>query len=251
MEAQKLVVKTGDNKSLITNLLALLLLLISFLLPHSIYQQIFANMGLFALSGALTNWLAIHMLFQKVPLLYGSGVILERFAEFKHAIKTLMMTEFFTPAHVTTVLAEQSGVMSEQLLPTLVEQINFETLYDGLIDTLLSSSLGNMIQLIGGKSALAPLKPTIAEKLAISLQQWFETPQAKQKFEAALTEAKFVTALTTKIEQIIDQRLAELTPSLVRDIMQTMIRAHLGWLVVWGGVFGAVIGLLKVILISI
>jgi hypothetical protein len=30
---------------------------------------------------------------------------------------------------------------------------------------------------------------------------------------------------------------------MVKEIMQQMIRDHLGWLVVWGGVFGGLIGL--------
>jgi hypothetical protein len=30
---------------------------------------------------------------------------------------------------------------------------------------------------------------------------------------------------------------------MVKEIIQTMIRQHLGWLVVWGGVFGGLIGL--------
>jgi hypothetical protein len=30
---------------------------------------------------------------------------------------------------------------------------------------------------------------------------------------------------------------------MVKEIIQTMIRKHLGWLVVWGGVFGGIIGL--------
>ena len=42
--------------------------------------------GLFALSGGLTNWLAIHMLFERIPFLYGSGVIPERFEDFKQGI---------------------------------------------------------------------------------------------------------------------------------------------------------------------
>ena len=49
--------------------------------------------------------------------------------------------------------------------------------------------------------------------------------------------------LTHQVEQIIDNRLQELTPEKVKDIVQNMIRKHLGWLVVWGGVFGGVIGL--------
>ena len=56
--------------------------------------------GLFALSGALTNQLAIHMLFEKVPFLYGSGIILDRFESIRNAIKTLIMEQFFTPEKI-------------------------------------------------------------------------------------------------------------------------------------------------------
>jgi Na+/H+ antiporter NhaD/arsenite permease-like protein len=31
---------------------------------------------------------------------------------------------------------------------------------------------------------------------------------------------------------------------MVKDIIQQMIKKHLGWLVVWGGVFGGLIGLI-------
>ena len=39
------------------------------------WRETLLNTGLFALSGAITNWLAIYMLFERVPGLYGSGVI--------------------------------------------------------------------------------------------------------------------------------------------------------------------------------
>jgi len=43
--------------------------------------------GVFAFSGAITNSLAIHMLFEKVPFLYGSGVIEVNF----HSLKSLFI----------------------------------------------------------------------------------------------------------------------------------------------------------------
>jgi hypothetical protein len=36
--------------------------------------------------------------------------------------------------------------------------------------------------------------------------------------------------------------LQELTPEQVKLIVQKMIRQHLGWLVVWGGVIGGLMG---------
>ena len=46
------------------------------------------------------------------------------------------------------------------------------------------------------------------------------------------------------LELIIDQRLDELTPQHVKIIIKQMIHKHLGWLVVWGGVFGFFIGII-------
>ncbi len=80
------------NKGTITNLLALGLILTG----HFLHNPIIFTMGLFAFSGAITNWLAVHMLFEKVPGLYGSGVIPARFEAFKAAIKFMMMEQFFT-----------------------------------------------------------------------------------------------------------------------------------------------------------
>jgi len=42
-----------------------------------------------------------------------------------------------------------------------------------------------------------------------------------------------------------------MTPEMVKDIMQEMIRKHLGWLVVWGAVFGGIIGLFVTIVSNI
>ena len=49
--------------SLITNLIAALVFAASFLPIKFAYEL--RSIGLFALSGALTNWLAVHMLFEK------------------------------------------------------------------------------------------------------------------------------------------------------------------------------------------
>ena len=49
--------------------------------------------------------------------------------------------------------------------------------------------------------------------------------------------------LLLKIEKILDSRLGDLSPNDVKIIIQKMIREHLGWLVVWGGFFGGLLGL--------
>ena len=67
------------NKSLITNLVALAATVAGWQMA---IDWLFVT-GLFALSGAVTNWLAVHMLFEKVPGLYGSGIVQVKFEQFK------------------------------------------------------------------------------------------------------------------------------------------------------------------------
>ena len=42
--------------------------------------------------------------------------------------------------------------------------------------------------------------------------------------------------------------LQELTPEKVKTLMEEVIRTHLGWLIVWGNVFGSLIGVVSVAL---
>ena len=58
------------NKSLTTNLIAISITAYG-MIAENYSTEIFMA-GLFALSGGVTNWIAIHMLFEKIPFLYDS-----------------------------------------------------------------------------------------------------------------------------------------------------------------------------------
>ena len=93
------------NKSIITNFTALFIIALGIFSP--VYSDEITLAGLFSLSGGVTNWLAIHMLFERVPFLYGSGVIIQRFNEFKHGIKELIMNEFFSHESIESNFANK------------------------------------------------------------------------------------------------------------------------------------------------
>ena len=59
------------------------------------------------------------MLFDRVPLLYGSGVIPRRFNEFKQGIKDLILNEFFT--NLTYIMDAQTS-KNEM---TIIENVNY------------------------------------------------------------------------------------------------------------------------------
>lgn len=229
------------NKSLVTNIITLLILAIG----YQTQQEILLYAGLFAFSGAITNWLAVHMLFEKIPGLYGSGVIPARFEEFKAAIKTLMMEQFFTSDNIDRFLNQELAGSSTLDLAPVVNSIDFEPTFDSLVEVIANSSFGGMLAMVGGTEALQPLKEPFVEKMQESVVEISQSDAVKSALKDQLEQPKMLQEIQINIENIIDQRLNELTPRLVKEMVQDMIKQHLGWLVVWGGVFGGLIGIIS------
>lgn len=228
------------NKSFITNLTALVLIGLSFVFLESRDALLFT--GLFALSGALTNQLAIHMLFEKVPLLYGSGVIPLRFEAFKEAIKNLMMNEFFTSEQLENFLQKEEKKIN---LEPIIEETDFSPAFDALSKTVMESSFGGMLGMFGGESALDALREPFSKKMKVSVIEIVKSESFNQTLNTHLKESSINDDIMSSIESVIDSRLNELTPQLVKEMVQNLIKEHLSWLVVWGGIFGGLIGLIS------
>ena len=61
------------------------------------------------------------MLFEKVPGLYGSGVIPARFEDFKLGIKALMIEQFFTKENIERFLSAENGKQPDLHLASVIE----------------------------------------------------------------------------------------------------------------------------------
>jgi uncharacterized membrane protein YheB (UPF0754 family) len=200
---------------------------------------------LFALSGGVTNWLAVHMLFERVPGLYGSGVIPMRFEEFKAGIRKLIMDQFFNNSDLEDFF-HGTGNTSEKLsaeLKKAMEGLDLDSVFESLLDVIMTSSFGGMLGVLGGRDALDPLKTPFVGKMREYFDSQFTDSKFHEQLQAALKSALDDDAIRGKLEDLIDQRLDMMTPKMVKDIIQEMIRKHLGWLVVWGCAFGGLIGL--------
>ncbi|KII76272.1 hypothetical protein [Vibrio renipiscarius] len=229
------------NKSLLTNVVALALLAGG----HYFANPLAFNAGLFAFSGAITNWLAIHMLFEKVPGLYGSGVIPARFEEFKQAIKSLMMEQFFTVKNIDKFLSQEMSSNKTLNLEPVIAKVDLNPAFDSLVEVIAQSSFGGMLAMFGGTEALQPLKQPFIEKMQESMVEISQSDSVKLALKEQMESPAMMDEIKTNIENIIDQRLNELTPKLVKEMVQKMIKEHLGWLVVWGGIFGGAIGIIS------
>ncbi len=233
------------NKSDITNIITVLIMAFG----YSNDNQIIYMVGLFALSGAVTNSLAIHMLFEKVPFLYGSGVIESKFSQFKISIHNLLMNQFFTREHLTKFFQEEMNSAKKTIdFEKILNKTDFSPAYESLKESVMQSSFGGMLGMFGGESALEPLREPFTKKLQTSIISITASDAFQEVVNEALKSEDLSADVYEKLSRIVNARLEELTPKMVKDIVQEMIKEHLGWLVIWGAVFGGLIGLVSAVL---
>ena len=229
------------HKSLVTTIIAAGFVVAGLLLEELAKGPIL-SIGLFALSGAVTNWLAIHMLFEKVPGLYGSGVVPARFEDFKNEIHSMVMGQFFTRENVEQVF-ESSG-KADIDFGSIIDDIDVTPAFDSLVGSVMESSLGKMLGMFGGQQALNSLKEPFSAKIKVAFKEIVRNPSVRDSIQEKIKNSSAVDEIIAGVATVVQNRIDELTPQIVKEIVRSMIREHLGWLVVWGGVFGGLIGLI-------
>jgi uncharacterized membrane protein YheB (UPF0754 family) len=229
------------NKSLLINSISLFLISLSYFVPVD-YTQAVLFTGLFALSGAVTNQLAIYMLFERVPFLYGSGVIEKNFEVFKSSIHKMIMKQFFSKEQLADFFSKEEQKID---LRPLVESADFSPAFDALSVTVMESKFGGAIQMFGGEEALEGLRNPFATKLKSAVSSIVSSDAFKAQLDYHIQNSALSKDMIDSVENLITQRLDELSPTMVKELVQELIKEHLGWLVVWGGVFGGLIGLLS------
>jgi len=233
------------TKSLLTDLISLIIIILAYIVDVQCHHAVLFT-GLFALSGAITNQLAIHMLFEKVPFLYGSGVIEKNFDVFKGSIKEMIMKQFFTKEQLSNFFAKEEQKID---LSPLVEGADFTPAFEALSKTVMESQFGGAISMFGGEQALEGLREPFSEKLKAAVSTIVSSDTFKSQLDHHIQNSVLSEDMIDAVEGLITRRLEELTPVMVKELVQELIKEHLGWLVVWGGVFGGLIGLLSSFLI--
>lgn len=231
------------DKNLLPNIVAIALIVLGLLLPEPVSTFVFYT-GLFALSGAITNWLAIHMLFEKVPGLYGSGVIPTHFEEFKSGIHKLVTRELFNRENVDRFFGKQENQKMLDIEP-VVKNLDMNDAFDQLVSVVMDSSMGPMLGMVGGEKALDTMREPFKSKMHDFLLKTVRAPSFQKNLQKQLQSVTRSDDFVERMGAIVQNRLDELTPQMVKEIIQGMIRKHLGWLVVWGAVFGGLIGFIS------
>ncbi len=235
------------NKSDITNILTVLIMAYG----YSNGNDTIFMVGLFALSGAVTNTLAIHMLFEKVPFLYGSGVIENKFGAFKVSIHNLLMNQFFTRVNLSKFFEDEMNSAKNTIdFEKILDKTDFTPAYNSLKEAVMESSFGSMLGMFGGEAALEPLKEPFSLKLQASIIKITKSEEFQEIISDSLKSEDLSDEIYNKLSSIVNKRLNELTPVMVKEMIQNIIREHLGWLVIWGAVFGGLIGLISTLVLK-
>ena len=235
------------SKSAVVNIVSILLIVSSFYVSPE-YSKYLYYSGLFALSGAVTNWLAIYMIFNKIPFLYGSGIIELNFEKFKSSIKSMIMEQFFTKNRLEQFFEQEEKKMD---LSPIIEEADFNVAFDALKESVMESKFGQLINMFGGEDSLELLRVTFTKKLKSSIVSIVSSETFQKQLNHYIKHSSLSEDLITKVDNIVSSRLNELGPKSVKELVNRLIAEHLEWLVVWGGVFGGLIGLLSTFLQNI
>ena len=211
------------------------------------YGRYILAFGLFGFAGGVTNWLAVKMLFDEIPGVYGSGIIPKQFKEIRRTMKVMIMDTFFEPQFLQKQFADKIEQFADKdVVIKRMNQMFNSAEFDKMLDDRLArftevdptNPMGMMMGMMGATAE--KLKPTIKNFVG------------NMSGDIAPIIAKLVGRMTFPIDKIREQvdvlmedRLKELTADRVKKLIEAVMRAHLGWLVVWGNIFGGLIGVVS------
>ena len=61
----------------------------------------------------------------------------------------------------------------------------------------------------------------------------------------AVGDGRFIGNFRGAVDKLVDSRLEEMTPERIKKLVEAVMQKHLGWLVVWGNLFGGLIGVVS------
>eukprot|EP01104_Vermistella_antarctica_P020306 TRINITY_DN8643_c0_g1_i1.p1 TRINITY_DN8643_c0_g1~~TRINITY_DN8643_c0_g1_i1.p1 ORF type:complete len:352 (+),score=104.08 TRINITY_DN8643_c0_g1_i1:336-1391(+) len=239
-------VKTYINKGFISNFITFWIMVVGItmrlVVPDLIASRFVLAIGLFGFSGGITNWLAIKMLFDRIPGVYGSGIIPSKFVEIRETVKNVVLKTFFDAEFIRHYLSQKASQLAtsmnlDERLKAILESPVVSEFIDAKLAELGSRPEGMWLTMMGINPA--SLKPMIRPfVLGIGSEM---IPKLLNNFDVG--SIVDVDLILTEIDTLMSTKLQELSPEVVKKLMELVMREHLGWLIVWGNVFGALLGL--------
>ena len=252
------------DKGTFSNILSGVVFATGLALPHGVARDLTLSIGLFAFSGGITNAIAVKMLFDRIPGLVGSGVIPARFREIRAKIQELILKHFFSEEYLREFFAREKGAFDwksflrggdagrgpvarvvEKSWDRFTGPETLDPILDREIERLMDSKIGGLLVMVGPQN-VKPAVGQFVKSFVGSLKGKvldFADRAGPADLEIEIDEERLIHAVREKVTVLLERKIAQLEPDTVKTMMEDVIRNHLGWLVVWGNVFGALLGI--------
>jgi uncharacterized membrane protein YheB (UPF0754 family) len=252
------------NKGTVSNLISAATFGTGLAMPACTAREFVVPMALFAFSGGITNALAVKMLFDRVPGLIGSGVIPARFREIRAKVKQLILEHFFDREHLQQFFKDLegdiewhkylkrtprsrgplAGVIEKQWNKLTAPEV-VQPIIDQQMEKLLDSSVGGMLLMVGVEAVKPVVNQFVSSFVASMQKKVLESASqlGEEDIGVELDEEKVIEDIRVNVDRLLEKKLEQLDAGTVKRMMEEVIRQHLGWLVVWGNVFGGLLGL--------
>jgi len=201
------------------------------------------SVGLFAFAGGITNFIAIQMLFYKIPGIYGSGVIEKRYKSIRRSMKDMILSTFFQPDFLNKYIPQKlreaaAGADVESKINAFLTSEAGQAMLDEKIDQLGESPEGQLvdsmnINISSFKPFVKPVMISFLSDLGPTIMYNLIDPR-----KGGLNLVK----LRDELDRYMCERMEEVTPQMMVDILYCVVLHYLGWLVVWGCIFGGIMG---------
>eukprot|EP00037_Helgoeca_nana_P016411 m.154481 g.154481 ORF g.154481 m.154481 type:complete len:338 (+) comp23510_c0_seq1:53-1066(+) len=234
-----------QDKGTISNMITFVIMIIGIAgalsAPNDITWLCIRAIGLFGFSGGITNWMAIKMLFDRVPFLIGSGVITKQFKEIRQTVMDTVLETFFDSAFLGQYIADKAALLEQSdylrlKIATVLADDEVDALLLKHLEALMLKPEGMMLAMIGmNAESMRPLVRPMVLALDVEI-----APMITSQFDPSkMIDTK---AIRGQVKELMRTKMEMLTPEMVKALVEEMIRTHLGWLVVWGNLFGGLIG---------
>lgn len=208
--------------------------------------------------------LAVKVLFDRVPGLPASGVLLGRSREIRSAVREAVLQKLLDPDDLRRILATgpsgidprryirglgTSGGAATAFVESRWDRIASPEVIDPIVDRqlekLMESSIGGFLVMVGVenvKPAVSQFVGGLIASLKERVQEFATSMDGEIRLE--IDEEKLLADARAHIERLLDARLDRMDAATLKDLVESVLRAHLAWLVVWASVFGALLGLI-------
>merc|ERR1719235_143504 len=181
--------------------------------------------GVFGFAGGITNWLAVKMLFDKIPGLYGSGVIPMQYQSIRKTVKNEIMHTFFDEDYLKGYIAQRAPELLKRLnigdrLMNVINAPDFDTKMAAKLEEISATPQGMLLAMVkpfmgGNLAGLVPMVKPPLVSIAAEVAKELTTIEQEGDGETVV-ELIPVDVVRGEIDALMTERLETLTPEVVK-----------------------------------